>query len=1015
MIQQKYEIAAVCPAIPLGKVPNTRTPAAAALVLATITCVLLMLGACRHGDEQSTGGGGGTTTGSTAPAPTGLSYTSPVTAVVSTAITSLSPTVSGTVTSYSVSPALPGGLALDTSSGVISGTPTATAAQATYTVTATNASGNTSFDLSLTVNPAAPSGLSYTSPVQETVGIAITRLTPTVTGTVASYSVNPDLPAGLSLDSASGAISGTPSTAAAQANYTLTATNVTGSATFQLALSVTSAATTQPADYTPTSTRGLVQAALLQGQIDLPTSLMYRIWAQFYDSQLPPQYDGAGEGEEDAGLFDEIQLVWNTLPANAQAAIQPYLLRPTDPASPFSGGATTITASGIAAKSTLARRSAMAAGRRDIAAANITPCSDWVFTSSTVYGGFFKIWTCHTSDADDQVVFTAVDNILSAHWEAMTKDMGIPRRDDGSGGDDSMDVYILDVGECMMRNTQCYQFGPANTPGAPLAMCPPAPAAAGVPGGQSAYLLVRKSRARMADLSFEADVVHEFFHALQYAHISRYSRVVRFPSGQEVLDRSWFVEASAKWAEWAYVPQASPKEVKPWYAASYSDGEGYSDAFYQPGKVSLLTDSDSQHPYASFVWPYFMQQAASDSQVVGRAWKGAEFASGPDQINQSINAQLNFASNFGDFMVRNLNNLFNGDPLQTHFWDLDKQFSKTPHPIISNPELFPSIHIQVPTPKQDQEFTIENLAANYLTVTVQPGNAGVTHLLFALDTDPTVIDFESVAEVVANPANVTWKRFSSPDNKTLEFCLADPNQDIDKVILMLGNSQFTYSPSQLAPLDVHGTLSITADGNCGEWSGYIKSVYKNLTHTETPDEQGTEVDQSYEIMTQIWTIAGSQKDPNFPSYQQLRYNWTATDVVNDTYDLYAATSCGQSTRHTSTTGSASMTASFLYDVIPSVGGAWSPGNPPSTTTTPDPTKTWTPVYDQVACDGTEITDNAGSRTISNQLFAALQSYGSPIFFEPDPNDPTHYVGSNTYTVAPGITETVTYDIRHRTQ
>src|SRR5262245_54287188 len=45
-------------------------------------------------------------------APSGLSYPSPQTYVVGAAITPLNPTVTGTVTSYSVSPALPAGLVL---------------------------------------------------------------------------------------------------------------------------------------------------------------------------------------------------------------------------------------------------------------------------------------------------------------------------------------------------------------------------------------------------------------------------------------------------------------------------------------------------------------------------------------------------------------------------------------------------------------------------------------------------------------------------------------------------------------------------------------------------------------------------------------------------------------------------------------------------------------------------------------------------------------------------------------
>jgi hypothetical protein len=99
-------------------------------------------------------GGGKSSTGPTVAAPSALSYASPASGVVGLAITSLSPKVTGTVTGYSISPALPAGLSFDTSSGVISGTPAAMAAQASYAITATNSGGSTTFALKLTVNAA---------------------------------------------------------------------------------------------------------------------------------------------------------------------------------------------------------------------------------------------------------------------------------------------------------------------------------------------------------------------------------------------------------------------------------------------------------------------------------------------------------------------------------------------------------------------------------------------------------------------------------------------------------------------------------------------------------------------------------------------------------------------------------------------------------------------------------------------------------------------------------------------
>jgi hypothetical protein len=89
-------------------------------------------------------------------APTALSYPNPRSYVAGAPIGALSPSVTGTVTSYSVTPWLPAGLFLNTASGEISGTPMVPAAATTFTITASNAGGSVSFDLSIAIRePAA--------------------------------------------------------------------------------------------------------------------------------------------------------------------------------------------------------------------------------------------------------------------------------------------------------------------------------------------------------------------------------------------------------------------------------------------------------------------------------------------------------------------------------------------------------------------------------------------------------------------------------------------------------------------------------------------------------------------------------------------------------------------------------------------------------------------------------------------------------------------------------------------
>ena len=86
----------------------------------------------------------------------------------------------------------------------------------------------------------APSRLVYsTDPAVYTKGVAIAPNTPYGSGgLIGAYRINPHLPAGLTLDSASGIISGTPTAAVPATNYEITGSNPAGSTSVTLNLAV---------------------------------------------------------------------------------------------------------------------------------------------------------------------------------------------------------------------------------------------------------------------------------------------------------------------------------------------------------------------------------------------------------------------------------------------------------------------------------------------------------------------------------------------------------------------------------------------------------------------------------------------------------------------------------------------------------------------------------------------------------------------------------------------------------
>lgn len=135
-------------------------------------------------------------------------------------------TASNSPTSYGAS-GLPGGLTVNGTTGVITGTPTQAGTFAA-TISATNAGGTSSQALSLTITPApsAPVFSGNASP-GGTQGVFFTYA-PTFSGSPTAYALSAGtLPAGLTLNTASGVISGTP-TQIGTFNVTLQATNAGG-------------------------------------------------------------------------------------------------------------------------------------------------------------------------------------------------------------------------------------------------------------------------------------------------------------------------------------------------------------------------------------------------------------------------------------------------------------------------------------------------------------------------------------------------------------------------------------------------------------------------------------------------------------------------------------------------------------------------------------------------------------------------------------------------------------------
>jgi hypothetical protein len=177
---------------------------------------------------------------------------------VGTAMTAFSPLVASDgfpPYTYSYTGTLPTGLSLNTSTGVVSGTPTATytTADVVFSVEdAHNVVASTTSTVSFTVGPAAVniSAIANTTSQNLTVGTPMASFSPLLPsgGTLPyTFSYTGTLPAGLSFDITTGAVTGTPTAYYASANLVFSvqdANSVVASTTSTVSFSVSNWRTT---------------------------------------------------------------------------------------------------------------------------------------------------------------------------------------------------------------------------------------------------------------------------------------------------------------------------------------------------------------------------------------------------------------------------------------------------------------------------------------------------------------------------------------------------------------------------------------------------------------------------------------------------------------------------------------------------------------------------------------------------------------------------------------------------
>lgn len=558
----------------------------------------------------------------------------------------------------------------------------------------------------------------------------------------------------------------------------------------------TASATPQARRVSKPTSVDLIEAAYRDGRLDLATSILYRLQAQVGDERLPEAYRGEPEEDVAAGLV--ASEAWDTLTEQERDALEPYLVRPTDPASIYAQPGVA-TAAGI----TLAATNALA-----------TICADGFANVGFEYHD--KVWA--QCDGDTLTPFTAaranaVAGYIRDLWQPMVEYMGPPIKDrsrDPSDGrlDDRIDIYVIDDGVDDLAGRRLRTKALATTyRDAPFEN-----------QRSSGYIVIGPDTP--IGESLRAVVAHELFHVLEFAHN-------RGGGGASATENHWFTEASAAWAEYRFVPAAR---------ASF-DYPRFSNDFQ--GTTRSLASTEESNEYASWVWPLFMQQEAGGS-AVARAWQALEGKLGFDAWQEAISSIVSFETRFRDFAVRSYNGVLTpGDPIRPRFADVDGLAPEFPDTIPDEPRGRRGDPVEANGDHPGYAADLAPLWSSYTDLRIDPD-------VMQVEFDFSDLNPQSFLDVdlLVQPRGREWERRTADSGP---FC------DIERVIVVLSSHAMTDTgairgtwkvkgKSEACPRAAWRASLVGGNRGAGEYSGngdvYCSRTAGGWSVTVVPDGSG---------------------------------------------------------------------------------------------------------------------------------------------------------------------------------
>lgn len=712
----------------------------------------------------------------------------------------------------------------------------------------------------------------------------------------------------------------------------------------------------------PPTSQDLIEKALAAGTIDYPTSLEYRVWALFNAPELPDAYDGAGNAGEDTSLFIELSRVQGQLPAAIAAAIAPYLVRPNDPLSMYS----------IPPASMFAAGDPPPVGCPPDASNN----PDWRPYATTN----FVTWSCGggVSGTDDLATARMITGDLAEEVYAVLvpklKEIKPDNLPVGPARTDRTDIYVLTPNQCRKRAGLCIPVGGDALAAAVVAR--PCDMDAGGTTTTSAYLIIDSRQVPAvapgtSPSELRATMAHEVFHAITYnLNFGAIGGSCVGGPGLPPLDRgSWLVEASAEWASASFFKQDDPARRTYFFGRFQKLRPNY--------EYGLLSMWAKDHPYAAFLYPFFINEEGNDKPDVFLSfWNGVAAARTIVDLDNRLNSIFPFSEHFREFTVRNFNRDLPGDPIAFAHVGSDSALPFTEE--YAAKVLQPVLVFAGPVSDLASKLDIAPLAMQLERYQLQP-----VVRFFRIDAS-TVGNGSHLAMDAIVKIKGVWSRRRIA-GQVFEFCRDNEADDIDELYLVYSN----FDHARTGTMD--GNFRITSKLACpGGWNGTIKLVQKLDEHSNETQAAGTSIYDRHKRDEQVWTVSGTRlvTMPGYPpgyETETIDTLWHGSVSIDESSMFIE--SCGNNP--TTTVGADEHSSVTSFGAFPSGTGVFTiqaiaPGTSYMIDTVSTGQQCGAPT---VTTMGQELSVEALGVLAQIPEFAALTE---------KPGEPGHFVGKVTY-------------------